>query len=93
MKWNDVYDIACELADNYPDIDPRGIRFTDLHNWSSSCLDSTTIPIGGERRYLRQSSRPGLTKWGINPLYHGGPGRHVCFSRVHSRVGLRFYFR
>jgi len=33
MKWNDVYDIACELADNYPDIDPRGIRFTDLHNW------------------------------------------------------------
>ena len=30
MKWTDVYDIAIELADNYPDDDPQYIRFTDL---------------------------------------------------------------
>lgn len=32
MKWSDIYDIAAELADSQPQIDPRQIRFTDLHN-------------------------------------------------------------
>lgn len=30
MKWTDVQDIAVELAERYPDADPRQIRFTDL---------------------------------------------------------------
>ncbi len=33
MKWTDSRDIAIKLADTYPDIDPRTIRFTDLHQW------------------------------------------------------------
>lgn len=33
MKWTDVQEIAIELTDKYPDIDPRKIRFTDLHKW------------------------------------------------------------
>jgi FeS assembly protein IscX len=33
MKWGDIYDIAAELADTHPDIDPNTVRFTDLHNW------------------------------------------------------------
>lgn len=33
MKWTDINDIAIELADSLPDIDPKNIRFTDLHNW------------------------------------------------------------
>ena len=32
MKWTDVQQIAEALADQYPDIDPRTIRFVDLHN-------------------------------------------------------------
>jgi len=30
LKWIDVQDIAIELADNYPDIDPLTISFPDL---------------------------------------------------------------
>ena len=30
MKWTDVTDIAIELAESHPDVDPRTIRFTDL---------------------------------------------------------------
>lgn len=30
MKWTDVTRIAEDLADTYPDIDPKTIRFTDL---------------------------------------------------------------
>jgi FeS assembly protein IscX len=33
MKWSDITAIAEELADRYPDVDPKTIRFTDLHNW------------------------------------------------------------
>ena len=33
MKWTDVQAIAIELADAHPDIDPRAVRFTDLHRW------------------------------------------------------------
>ena len=33
MKWTDVYDIAVELADNYPDVNPQYVNFVDLHKW------------------------------------------------------------
>ncbi|MDA0979404.1 MAG: Fe-S cluster assembly protein IscX [Proteobacteria bacterium] len=33
MKWTDVNDIAIELTDTYPDIDPLSVRFTDLRDW------------------------------------------------------------
>lgn len=33
MKWTDVNDIAIELADSKPDIDPLSVRFTDLMAW------------------------------------------------------------
>ena len=33
LKWTDVQEIAIELAEKYPDVDPTAVRFTDLHNW------------------------------------------------------------
>jgi FeS assembly protein IscX len=33
MKWTDVVDIAIELDETHPDIDPQYVRFTDLHDW------------------------------------------------------------
>lgn len=33
MKWTEIHTIAEALCDQYPDTDPRTIRFTDLHNW------------------------------------------------------------
>ncbi|MDO8268367.1 MAG: Fe-S cluster assembly protein IscX [Moraxellaceae bacterium] len=33
MKWTDSRDIAIELAEAHPDIDPKAIRFTDLMQW------------------------------------------------------------
>ena len=32
MKWVDVQQIAEELFDSFPDIDPKTINFVDLHN-------------------------------------------------------------
>jgi len=33
MKWLDINEIAIDLLDKFPEIDPRYILFTDLHKW------------------------------------------------------------
>ena len=33
MKWTDSLEIAIQLADAHPDIDPRLVRFTELREW------------------------------------------------------------
>ena len=33
LKWTDVQDIAIELTEKFPVVDPLTVRFTDLHNW------------------------------------------------------------
>ncbi|MFQ6671747.1 MAG: Fe-S cluster assembly protein IscX [Candidatus Tectimicrobiota bacterium] len=33
MTWHDTEDIAIELHEKLPDVDPLTIRFTDLHRW------------------------------------------------------------
>ncbi len=33
MKWSDIQDIAIELVDSKPDIDPQFVNFVDLRNW------------------------------------------------------------
>ena len=33
LLWTDVQDIAIELDEGHPDVDPRYVRFTDLHAW------------------------------------------------------------
>ena len=33
MKWIDTQEIAIALAEKHPDVDPRALRFTDLHRW------------------------------------------------------------
>jgi len=38
MKWTDTLDIAIELSEAHPEIDPQTIRFTDLHRWVPICI-------------------------------------------------------
>ena len=33
LKWEDSLEIAIELCEKYPEVDPQYIRFTDLHKW------------------------------------------------------------
>ena len=33
MKWTDTLEIAIALAEKFPDVDPKAVRFTDLHKW------------------------------------------------------------
>jgi len=33
LKWTDSLDIAIELEDAHPDVDPQYVRFTELRDW------------------------------------------------------------
>ena len=33
MKWIDVNDIAIDLMEKFPEVDPRYVLFTNLHKW------------------------------------------------------------
>jgi FeS assembly protein IscX len=44
MKWTDTQDIAIALADAYPDVDPKTVRFTDLHKWVCALDDFDDDP-------------------------------------------------
>ncbi|RTR26779.1 MULTISPECIES: Fe-S cluster assembly protein IscX [Shewanella] len=33
LKWIDSLDIALDLLEKYPEVDPETIRFTDLREW------------------------------------------------------------
>lgn len=44
MKWTDSLDIAIELTEAHPEIDPRTVRFTDLHRWVMELPDFDDDP-------------------------------------------------
>ncbi|RCU48790.1 MULTISPECIES: Fe-S cluster assembly protein IscX [Corallincola] len=33
LKWTDSLDIAIELVELHPDVDPTQVRFTELREW------------------------------------------------------------
>ena len=33
LKWTDTLEIAIELDEAYPDVDPLKVNFVDLRNW------------------------------------------------------------
>ncbi len=44
LKWSDSREIAIELVDKYPDIDPMRVRFTDLRDWVLALDDFNDDP-------------------------------------------------
>ncbi|AVY94257.1 MULTISPECIES: Fe-S cluster assembly protein IscX [Microvirgula] len=44
MKWTDTLDIAIELVEQHPDIDPKTVRFTDLRDWVMGLPDFDDDP-------------------------------------------------
>ncbi len=33
MRWTDINDIAIELSETHPDVDPLAVNFVDLRDW------------------------------------------------------------
>jgi len=52
LKWTDSLDVAIELLERYEDIDPRYIRFTDLHAWVCALDDFDDDPDRSNEKIL-----------------------------------------
>lgn len=44
LKWVDVLDIAIELDETHPDVDPMTVNFMDLRNWVMALPDFDDDP-------------------------------------------------
>lgn len=44
LKWTDTLDIAIELDEKYPDVDPQYINFVDLHKWVMGLAEFADAP-------------------------------------------------
>ena len=52
LKWTDVQDIAIELTDNFEDVDPQWVRFTDLHSWICNLPNFSDNPEASSEKIL-----------------------------------------
>ena len=52
LKWTDSLDIAIDLIEKYPDVDPKYIRFTDLHKWIVELDDFEDNPDNSNEKIL-----------------------------------------
>lgn len=44
LKWTDVNEIAVELCESHPDVDPLTVRFTELREWVLALDDFADDP-------------------------------------------------
>jgi FeS assembly protein IscX len=44
LRWTDVLDIAIELTEQHPDVDPLTINFVDLRSWVMALSDFDDDP-------------------------------------------------
>ena len=52
LKWTDSLDIAIELDEAHPDVDPQWVRFTDLHEWVCKLEDFDDEPDNSGEKIL-----------------------------------------
>jgi len=44
LIWTDILDIAIELCESKPEVDPRYVNFVDLRNWVMALEDFDDDP-------------------------------------------------
>ena len=56
LKWTDSREIALDLIDAHPDVDPKTIRFTDLYNWVLALPNFKDDPQHSGEKILEDSN-------------------------------------
>jgi len=52
LRWTDSLEIALALIEAHPDVDPKTIRFTDLHRWVRELPDFQDDPNRSNEKIL-----------------------------------------
>ncbi len=62
LKWTDSREIGEALYDAFPDLDPKTVRFTDLHQWICDLEEFDDDPQASNEKSLRPFYWSGWTK-------------------------------
>ena len=54
LTWVDAEDIAAELVEVHPDVDPLTVRFTDLRRWVIELPDFKDDPMASSEGKLER---------------------------------------
>jgi FeS assembly protein IscX len=57
LKWTDTLDIAIELDEAHPGVDPLHVNFVDLRNWVLALEDFVTCATGSWRWKILMTTR------------------------------------
>lgn len=52
ITWTDTEEIALQLLEKYPDVDPLTVRFTDLFKWVTELEDFEGDTTGSKEKIL-----------------------------------------
>jgi FeS assembly protein IscX len=52
LKWTDSLEIAISLDEAHPDVDPKYVRFTDLHAWICALEEFQDDPESSNEKIL-----------------------------------------
>jgi FeS assembly protein IscX len=52
MKWTDTLEIVLALLEHHPQVDPKTIRFTDLHRWVTDLPNFNDDPNRSNEKIL-----------------------------------------
>ncbi len=52
LRWTDVQDIAIELFEKYPGVDPQYVNFVDMHKWICTLDEFTDDPNHSNEKIL-----------------------------------------
>lgn len=62
-RWEDAEDIALDLLEMYPDIDPLQIRFSDLHQWVTELVNFEDDPRRSNEGILENIQMAWYEEW------------------------------
>jgi FeS assembly protein IscX len=54
LQWRDAEDIGIALSEQFPDVDPLAVRFTDLHRWVTELPEFADDPKASNESALEK---------------------------------------
>tara|TARA_B100000315_G_scaffold258949_1_gene312901 strand:+ start:235 stop:450 length:216 start_codon:yes stop_codon:yes gene_type:complete len=63
LTWYNSEDIAIQLSEKFPDIDPLTIRFTDLHHWVTELPNFKDDPENSNEGILEAIQMAWYEEW------------------------------
>jgi FeS assembly protein IscX len=66
LTWSNLDDIGLALYEEFPDVDPTNVRFTDLHKWITELVDFDDDPQKSNEAKLERIQMAWLEEYNDN---------------------------